>query len=162
MTMQQLFMAHGRVGRLQYFLTGIAIAIISWIPAVATVSTDPVTGQGSFHPIGWLALLVGTVAHISNTARRCHDINKSGFYQLLTMIPLIGLVIYIQLLFESGTPGTNQYGPPTGAVATNEKAMARRMERIEETAAQSNGPASEYYNEDGSFNMDGIFQNSNK
>lgn len=162
MTMQQIFMGHGRVGRLQYFLTSIALAVVSWIPAVATSSTDPFTGEASFHPIGWLALLIGTVASISNTARRCHDINKSGFYQLLMAIPLVGLVFAIQLLFEKGTPGTNNYGPPTGAVVTNEKAMAMRMERIQETADQSNGPASEYYNEDGSFNMDGIFQGSNK
>ncbi len=158
--MQEIFMAHGRVGRLKYFLTSIAITVAMVIPLVVTSSTDPQTLQTTIHPIGWLFMLIGSWASISLTARRCHDINKSGFWQLLTMIPLLGLVICLQLLFESGTPGTNRFGPPNGGVTNNAKAMEMRMENIEQKAAQTNGPAAEYYNEDGSFNMDGLFNKS--
>ena len=43
-------------------------------------------------------------------ARRLHDIGKSGWWQLLSLIPLIGsLILFIWFLRPSD--GDNQYGP---------------------------------------------------
>ena len=45
--------------------------------------------------------------------RRLHDLNASGWWQLITLIPM-GQLLMIGLIFFKGTQGTNKYGePPT-------------------------------------------------
>lgn len=47
------------------------------------------------------------------THRRLHDLNSSGWWQLVTFVPL-GQILMIGFIFFKGTPETNQYGaPPT-------------------------------------------------
>ncbi|WP_047545066.1 DUF805 domain-containing protein [Psychroserpens sp. Hel_I_66] len=51
--------------------------------------------------VPWLALNV----------RRLHDINKSGTYVFINLIPVIGRIWYIVLVATEGDFGTNNYGP---------------------------------------------------
>ena len=47
------------------------------------------------------------------THRRLHDLNTSGWWQLITFVPC-GQLLMIGLIFYKGTPTTNKYGePPT-------------------------------------------------
>lgn len=50
---------------------------------------------------------------LSVSTRRLHDINKSGWNQLLTIIPIIGFVLAIIWYTREGTYGPNKYGPYT-------------------------------------------------
>ena len=51
---------------------------------------------------------------LAQSAKRCHDMGQSGFYQL---IPFYG----IALLFMEGEPRTNQYGEnPKNTILTQE------------------------------------------
>ncbi|KPL69724.1 hypothetical protein SZ64_17990 [Erythrobacter sp. SG61-1L] len=43
--------------------------------------------------------------------RRLHDLEKSGWYVLLGLIPYIGGPALAYLLAQKGTPGENAYGP---------------------------------------------------
>lgn len=55
-----------------------------------------------------LGILIPSVAV---TARRLHDIGKSGWWMLISIIPLIGAIILLVLLITDSKPGDNQYGP---------------------------------------------------
>ena len=50
---------------------------------------------------------------ISVTVRRLHDINKSGWWILIILIPFIGRIILLVWLCSDGTNGINKYGPNT-------------------------------------------------
>ncbi len=43
--------------------------------------------------------------------RRLHDVNKSGWMLLISLIPLIGWIWIIVLMATKGDEGENQYGP---------------------------------------------------
>jgi uncharacterized membrane protein YhaH (DUF805 family) len=43
--------------------------------------------------------------------RRLHDVGRSGWMILVTLIPLIGLIWLLVLLIIDSNPGENQYGP---------------------------------------------------
>ena len=43
--------------------------------------------------------------------RRLHDINKSGWFMLLSLIPIVGWIILIVWWAKQGDPTENQYGP---------------------------------------------------
>ena len=42
--------------------------------------------------------------------RRLHDINKSGWWLLINMIPLLGALIFFYFMLRAGTYGKNKYG----------------------------------------------------
>lgn len=50
--------------------------------------------------------------------RRLHDIGKSGWLMLLSLIPIVGWIILIVWWAKEGDPNENQYGPvPTTPTA---------------------------------------------
>ena len=53
-------------------------------------------------------LLIGIIVQI----KRLHDLNMSGWFLLLNLIPCLGgLILLILCGFSKGTPGPNKYGP---------------------------------------------------
>jgi len=68
--------------------------------------------------LGWLfrvvSSLMGLALFIPNLAigiRRLHDTDRSGWWILLALIPLVGAIILIVWAAMEGTVGDNQYGP---------------------------------------------------
>ena len=55
-----------------------------------------------------LALLIPNIAV---GIRRLHDTDKSGWWLLIGLIPLVGIIVLIVLFATDGQPGPNQYGP---------------------------------------------------
>lgn len=45
------------------------------------------------------------------TVRRLHDIGKSGWFWLLSIIPVVGPIILIVWFCRDSDPGPNEYGP---------------------------------------------------
>jgi cobalamin synthase len=43
--------------------------------------------------------------------RRLHDIDASGWYALLVLVPLVNVLLILFLLLKGGTQGTNRFGP---------------------------------------------------
>lgn len=62
-----------------------------------------------------LAVFIPTLAI---SVRRLHDANKSGWYLLLSAIPLVGLYI-IYLYCVETHPNTNKWGPARSSAAAN-------------------------------------------
>ena len=62
---------------------------------------------------GWISSLISLALFVPSIAvgtRRLHDIGKSGWLQLLGIIPIIGWAILIYWAAQPGQPGSNQYG----------------------------------------------------
>ena len=61
-----------------------------------------------------LVLSIIAIANIipvyASGVRRLHDTNKSGWFILISIIPIIGLIV-IFLLIADGTKGKNRFGP---------------------------------------------------
>lgn len=60
--------------------------------------------------IGWLASIVFIIPSLAAGARRLHDTGRSGWLQLLMLIPCIGSIILIIWWCED-SKGDNEYGP---------------------------------------------------
>lgn len=68
-----------------------------------------------------LALLLPALAI---TARRLHDIDMSGWWQLIGIIPLVGFVVMVVLLAKKGQEGSNRFGAPAGATTMSQAETA--------------------------------------
>jgi uncharacterized membrane protein YhaH (DUF805 family) len=102
----------GRLGRLQFFgfsviwaLSGAVVALVSGIDFES--SADPSLGGILF---ALVFFLVALVASLSYAVRRFHDFDKSGWWVLLYLVPVVNFVMGLILLFAPGTPGPNTYG----------------------------------------------------
>jgi uncharacterized membrane protein YhaH (DUF805 family) len=95
---QNPFSFEGRIRRKEYGFTII-------IYAVSLVVTQVLAATGNvFGSIMTLLLTIPVVWFLwAQGAKRCHDIDRSGWMQLIPFYPLF-------LLFEEGKPGSNEYG----------------------------------------------------
>ncbi len=51
--------------------------------------------------------------------RRLHDTNRSGWWLLIGLVPIIGAIVLIVFAVQDSQPGDNQYGPNPKALATS-------------------------------------------
>lgn len=60
--------------------------------------------------IGLIYSLAVLLPSIAVATRRLHDINKSGWWQLIVLIPIIGAIVLIIWAVKDSMSGTNRYG----------------------------------------------------
>lgn len=141
-----LFSGEGRIRRRDYFLGGMALfllppfllALYLWslrpsateAPRIGETVNDFWGGLGYAAAsvpgptiLVWLAGIViiglGVWAFFALSAKRLHDMNASGFWSLLVLLPGIGgWMLFIVLSLMPGTSGSNRYGrdPITGHI----------------------------------------------
>jgi uncharacterized membrane protein YhaH (DUF805 family) len=100
----------GRARRREYwyfFLFNVIITIVLGI-AEGVIGLMPNSNQSILAGIYGLAVLIPGLAV---GVRRLHDTNRSGWWLLLGLIPLIGALILLFLFISNGDSGPNQYGP---------------------------------------------------
>ena len=54
--------------------------------------------------------LFSFVSNIMMDVRRLHDLDLSGWWMLLMLVPLVNFFFALYMLFFKGTDGPNQYG----------------------------------------------------
>ncbi|OGX13773.1 MAG: hypothetical protein A2351_00685 [Omnitrophica bacterium RIFOXYB12_FULL_50_7] len=65
----------------------------------------------------WLYSLAILVPGIAVAIRRLHDTGRSGWWILISLIPVIGTIVFIVFMAQDSQPNENQYGPnPKAAV----------------------------------------------
>jgi len=69
---------------------------------------------GFLQPLVILGLLVPGIAV---TVRRLHDTDRSGWWFLISFVPLVGIVVLLVFLVARGTDGENRFGAPAVAEA---------------------------------------------
>jgi len=55
--------------------------------------------------------------NIGVSVRRLHDTNRSGWWMLVGLVPLIGPIIVLVFMANEGTPADNNFGPNPNANA---------------------------------------------
>ena len=74
---------------------------------------DAVLGITAIDPLFGLAVLLPSIAV---AIRRLHDLDRTGWWILIGLIPIIGWIILIIWYCSRGTVGSNRFGPdPLGA-----------------------------------------------
>ncbi len=100
----------GRAHRTEFWMFVLVSFIVSLVLNIvdAIIGTGGDLGGGVLAGIYGLAVLIPTLAVGS---RRLHDIGKSGWWQLLALIPIVGVIILIVWFATKGHESENQHGP---------------------------------------------------
>ena len=106
----------GRIGRGTYWLKYVVpyviiLILLSIVETVAGITIDDGMGNG----IGILStifILVNIWFGLAVGAKRCHDRDRSGWFQAIMLIPIIGGIwLLVELGFLKGSEGENRFGP---------------------------------------------------
>lgn len=98
---------NGRAQRSQYWWF-VLFALMVWLILLLVDRAIFVHAVPVFQNI-WLLILVFPSTALA--VRRLHDIGKSGWWYLISVIALIGVLVLIYWLIQPGTEGRNEYGP---------------------------------------------------
>ena len=125
-----LFSAQGRIRRRDYWLwaivSSIAFAIILNIAMMVLGVGKSMAETGTLPATFWLVYIILLLPllwiSVCLQIKRWHDRDKSGWWILIGLIPIIGGIwALIECGFLDGTQGPNKYGPsPKGIGAAPE------------------------------------------
>lgn len=120
--LQQMY--SGRIGRVQFGVL-MAIAIILSMMVGGLLDLVGINQLSSGVPwfFGFLVSAILNLFTFHIFVRRLHDLDLSGWWVLLVMVPLLGgliaLLAIIALLVIPGSAGANRYGPEPDAAVGN-------------------------------------------
>lgn len=100
----------GRARRKEYWffvLFNILISIMLNIVDGLTGTLNPVTGIGVLGGVYMIAIMIPGIAV---AVRRLHDTGRSGWWLLISLIPVIGGLVLLYFLVLDSDPETNEYG----------------------------------------------------
>ena len=107
----------GRAARSEFWWWILLLWLISIVVNFITGGVGAAMGGSSDFGfltfVGYVIWIILVLATIAVGARRLHDTGKSGWLQLLWLLPCIGPIILIIFWAMPGTPGDNAYGPST-------------------------------------------------
>ena len=124
----------GRASRSEYWrFYGITIVIAGIINVLSALFMD--TALSSVFGLISMAYNVAILLpSIGLGVRRLHDVGKSGWMLLISLIPF-GIIYVIYLLAQKGDEGDNQYGSPTSYEVITAEESARTG--LKETPSES-------------------------
>jgi uncharacterized membrane protein YhaH (DUF805 family) len=98
----------GRARRKEFWyfaLVQVGLTVLAMIMDAIIFSAE----TGLFYIVVALGLFLPSLAV---TIRRLHDTSHSGWWFLISFIPLVGSILLLVYLVRDTTPETNQWGPP--------------------------------------------------
>ena len=116
--LKRYFDFEGRTGRREFWLFHLTHIIVFAVLRVIDVAIfsdfDFATvGDGTaFAPISGIYGLAVLLPVLGLGARRLHDIGRSGWWQLLILLPIIGIIVLIVWAVMPSDPQENSHGAP--------------------------------------------------
>ena len=100
----------GRARRKEYWFFILFLTIALFLLAIVDgiIGTwDPTSDLGLFTLIFALG---STLPSIAVSVRRLHDTDRSGYWYLIQLIPLIGGIVFLVFCCLDSSPGQNRFG----------------------------------------------------
>ncbi len=122
----KIFSFKGRIGRLRYMAYGIAtylILMVVFMPLMGGTmlmgGAMGVPGEAGMSMLVMLAMGVFYIGilllSVAFGKRRLNDLNRSGWWMLVFIVPLVNLLMTIYVLLFPGSKEANDFGPPAVA-----------------------------------------------
>ena len=95
----------GRARRKEFWM----FVLFNFLVSIAVGIVDGILGTNG--ALGGLYSLAVLIPSLAVAARRLHDTDRSGWWQLIALIPLIGVIILLVFVCSDSKPGENRFGP---------------------------------------------------
>jgi uncharacterized membrane protein YhaH (DUF805 family) len=101
----------GRARRKEYWYFFLISTVISIFLALIDSFTGTISEEAGLGLLSGIYALAVLIPGLSVTVRRLHDTDRSGWWILIGLIPVIGGIALLVFMVLDSTPGDNQYGP---------------------------------------------------
>ena len=95
----------GRARRTEYWM----FFLVYFVIALVIGGVEGLLSIGGY--LTGIFALVHLLPSLGVTVRRLHDTGRSGWWILLSFIPIIGALVLLYFMVISGAPQDNAYGP---------------------------------------------------
>lgn len=114
---QFLLSPQGRVNRTQFWLRLVLPAlVISIVLSLIDMALGTYSAKDGLGLLSGIFSLIIIIPAIFVYIKRWHDRDKSGWWMLILLIPIVGAIWFlIECGFLAGTPGPNRFGPPVAS-----------------------------------------------
>ncbi|MBO4806621.1 MAG: DUF805 domain-containing protein [Paludibacteraceae bacterium] len=100
----------GRARRKEFWMFALFNFVICMaLSMIGSLFIDSI-GMASQIPY-YIYALAAFIPNLAVLVRRLHDVNKSGWWYFIILVPLIGIIWMLVLLCTEGDKGDNKYGP---------------------------------------------------
>jgi len=99
---QKFFIFKGRASRSEYWWFYLFYIVTGAIPSI--IPNELVMA------LGWIMIILLLIPSLAAAVRRLHDVNTSGFFLLIAIIPVLGAIIILVKTIAKGTLGKNRFG----------------------------------------------------
>ena len=101
----------GRARRAEYWKAVLSLVLLVIPLSVLDVFLFPdLVLENGLGPASSLFTLAVILPAISMSVRRLHDTSRSGWWYLVTFLPLVGSIVLFVFMVLDSTPGTNKWG----------------------------------------------------
>ncbi len=101
----------GRARRKEYWMFVLFNIIFSLVVGFIGGFLYGVTNVTAFLYLSTIFNLAMFLPGLSVGVRRLHDTDKSGWFVLLALIPIVGAIILLVFMCLDSNPGANRFGP---------------------------------------------------
>lgn len=101
----------GRARRREYWYFFLFNILILILLAGIDAAIGAFSPQARIGPLSGLYSLAVLIPGLAVSVRRLHDTNRSGWWILIALVPLVGAVGLLVFLVQDSQTGQNQYGP---------------------------------------------------
>ncbi len=106
---ERFFNADGRLNRKPYIIRVLILNLVALCIEVFSILTGLDAAAGGF--VKFVQLIFVGVPGVMLMIRRLHDLNRTGWLWIFSVIPFINLALFVYVLFFKGTTGPNRFGP---------------------------------------------------
>jgi uncharacterized membrane protein YhaH (DUF805 family) len=117
----------GRASRSEFWWWQLFLVLGGVVTAVLDLYVNFNSLGGS--PLATLFWLATFIPGLAVLVRRLHDTDSSGWWLLLALIPLLGMIALIVWLSLEGSEGSNRFGPDPLQPAPSSLAASSRANR---------------------------------
>jgi len=96
----------GRAPRSEFWYWVLATTIAG----IVVGGFDHLIGMGNSMPVSSLLGLAILIPNIAVSVRRLHDTDRSGWWLLIILVPIVGWLVLLWFYIQKGTEGTNRFG----------------------------------------------------
>lgn len=116
----------GRTQRSGYWYWVLFIVLGNLVFSAVDTALFQATPDQPVSLLGGVFALATFLPSLAVGVRRLHDIDRTGWWLLLYLIPVIGFLVLLYFLVQRGTRGANRFGPdPRGGGGGDGPVMSR-------------------------------------
>lgn len=101
----------GRARRKEYWMFALLVIAASVVIGMVEGILGLSGTLAMYGPLSLLFMLAILIPSIAVGVRRLHDTNRSGWWMLIGLIPIVGSIVLLVFFVLEGTRGPNAYGP---------------------------------------------------